>query len=475
VRFAFRTKLLAGYLALVAVAEVVTVAMLDRSLGDDLVRQLDARLLDQARGSVEWVNAGRHPDHLAVRLAMVVAAQVTIFDRAGQVVGDSTKGEVPRSLPDGEPPEVTGARRTGLGKATRFSTTQGEEMHYLALPASDGNVVRLGVPLAGNKATLALMRRRLLVASALAFAAAVALGLLVASRVVRPLREMTAAASHIAQGHYEVALPDPTPDEFGTLSRSLASLAAELKAKIGKLRRLETVRRDFVANVSHQLRTPVTAVQGYAETLLRGTADPATAAGFLEVIHRQSRRMGRLVEDLLTLSEVEALPPELAVRERVSIAEAVRHVAQTVRERAEAAGVAVRNEVSETVSALADPHGVEQLLENLVDNAIKYGRRGGSVWVKASRGEGRIRIEVVDDGPGIPAEHLPRIFERFYRGAADSRTEGTGLGLAIVRHVAESMSGTVSVENMEKGCRFVVELSEAPPQTDAASPLRRSG
>ena len=228
-----------------------------------------------------------------------------------------------------------------------------------------------------------------------------------------------------------------------------------------RLRRLLVIRRDFVANVSHELRTPVTAIQGYAETLLRGPLDEPTRKQFTDIIHRHARRLGALVEGLLTLSELEARPPEQAVRERVEVRAIADHVRVTLRERAAQRETRVEVDVADDVVARGDPVAVEQVIENLVDNAIKYGRDGGAeVRIVGRRRADRVVLELVDDGPGMGAEHLPRLFERFYRVDAGRSRErgGTGLGLAIVKHLVESMDGTVEVESeVGRGTTFRVE------------------
>ncbi len=466
-RLTFRAKLLGSHVGLVAAVLLIVIFELNRSLGADLRRQLDLRLEQQALGVAQWVGEGRHPDRLAPRLAAVVGAQVSILDNAGTVLGDSDADEddVPNQPNQGALPEVRAARDGQVGHATRVSPRSGEEMNYVAVWAPDGMVVRLGVPLSGIDETLRAMRRRLLFASWLAVAAALALGL-VASRVAaRPLRAMTVTATRIAQGDYDVDVPQASPDEFGVLSRTLGSLAAELKRDMTQIRRLEIMRRDFVANVSHEVRTPVTAIQGYAETLLRGNVDAAKSAQFLEIIHRHARRIGRLIEDLLWLSELEARPPEDAVREPVPIAALAGHVVETVQARREAARMSASLEIGEGAIALGDPTGLEQVIENLVDNALKYGKPEGRVRITGERVGERIQIRIIDDGPGIAEKHLPRIFERFYRVDPGRSRErgGTGLGLSIVKHLVESMGGTIAVESeVGKGCSFVIDLPAAP-------------
>ncbi len=235
---------------------------------------------------------------------------------------------------------------------------------------------------------------------------------------------------------------------------------------ITDLKRLETVRRDFVANVSHELRTPVTVIKGYAETLLAGTLakDPARAAAFLEKIHRHADRLTALVGDLLVLSELEsgAVPLHPAP---LAIDGPVRHACVLLEEKARARGIAIdRTGIDAVPWVLGDRGRLEQVLVNLLDNAIKYTPEGGRVTIAAREEGAMVQVAVTDTGVGIPPKDLPRIFERFYRvDAARSREQcGTGLGLAIVKHIVQLHGGTVAVESTpEKGSTFSFTLRKA--------------
>jgi signal transduction histidine kinase len=217
-----------------------------------------------------------------------------------------------------------------------------------------------------------------------------------------------------------------------------------------ELKRLENVRRDFVANVSHELKTPLTSISGYAETLLADTPDAATTQRFLAIIQSNARRMQRLVDDLLDLSRIEAgrWQPQ---PEAVEIAAAARDVFATLAERAAARGVALTVETApDAAVAWADADALRQILTNLVDNSVRYTPRGGCVRCSSRAVDGGVEVAVADDGTGIASEHLPRIFERFYRvDPSRSREEGgTGLGLAIVKHLTEAHGGHVTAESI---------------------------
>ncbi|MFL6228829.1 MAG: sensor histidine kinase [Pyrinomonadaceae bacterium] len=230
---------------------------------------------------------------------------------------------------------------------------------------------------------------------------------------------------------------------------------------ITRLERLERVRQEFLSNVSHELRTPLTAIRAFVETLAAGAVDePENNRRFLSVIDRNAARMHTLIDDILELSAIEAgrvtVEPQ-TVRLRPLVGDVMVSLDARARERR----VAVRNDVDEDVFVFADARRLEQMLTNLVDNAVKFSREGGEVRVAHERAGGRERVTVSDAGEGVAPEHLPRIFERFYRvDRARSRAlGGTGLGLAIVKHLARAHGGEATVTSTPgEGSVFAVEL-----------------
>jgi len=229
------------------------------------------------------------------------------------------------------------------------------------------------------------------------------------------------------------------------------------------LRRLERMRSDFVSNVSHELRTPITTIKGFAETLLdEGLKDPEQGLRFLSLIARETDRLVTLVEDLLSLARIEHEGERRETQfSRGTLAPVLRRAVAACAEAAHKAGIELRIECQEDLEANLNPPLLEQALGNLLDNAVKYSRRGARVEVSGSRSGGEIFIRVRDQGVGIAAEHLPRLFERFYRvDKARSRSlGGTGLGLAIVKHIALAHGGRVEVESTPgKGSLFSIVL-----------------
>ena len=217
---------------------------------------------------------------------------------------------------------------------------------------------------------------------------------------------------------------------------------------VTELRRLETIRRDFVTNVSHELRTPVSVIRANAETLLLSAPGNAPdTREFLEALLRQADRLARIVADLLELAQIEADQYPLHL-EPVLIAPAVQRALEVVDQERKAKGLSLDLAVAPDLSAQADADALDQIILNLLDNAVKYMLAGGHLSIRGRAQPGHVRIEVADDGPGLAPHHRDRIFERFYRvDTGRSREQGgTGLGLAIVKHLALAMHGEVGVE-----------------------------
>jgi two-component system phosphate regulon sensor histidine kinase PhoR len=228
----------------------------------------------------------------------------------------------------------------------------------------------------------------------------------------------------------------------------------------------DRVRRDFIANASHELRTPVTAIRGYAETLAGGASkDPAMTSRFLDVILRHAGRLEALVDDMVTLSRAESERSEVE-RSPVSLTAAALEVVEGLSGMADGKSISVSvAELGDLPDALANPRGVDQVLINLVDNAIKYTPSDGRVWLRGEATATHVSLSVFNSGPGIPSKHVARVFERFYRVDAGRSREigGTGLGLAIVKHLTATMGGSIDVASRADETRFTVTFPRASP------------
>ncbi len=291
------------------------------------------------------------------------------------------------------------------------------------------------------------------------------------------LLERAQTAPGVTQG--ELDLPGLQPRRLLVHAAALAGNRGEAGGLIAvfvdvtDLRRLESLRRDFVANVSHELRTPVTALLSATETLRGGALrDPPAATRFLDIVERNALRLQHLIEDLLELSRLDAHQYKLKT-EKVDVGALFGIVLGMFRERADAKGVRLATRIEGGLPAPeADGRALEQVLVNLVDNAVKYCPSGTTVTLAASTEDAAIKVSVEDTGPGIEAKHLPRLFERFYRVDKGRSRDvgGTGLGLSIVKHLAEAMGGEATAQSTPgKGSVFSVRLRHAAGASAAES------
>jgi len=306
----------------------------------------------------------------------------------------------------------------------------------------------------------------------------------------RPLLEVARHSGLIEAVHRALSGAETvqTEVEFGTVRpRTFELTAAPVTATsargavlvlhdVTEIRRLERVRRDFVANVSHELRTPLTTIQGFAETLLSGALDDRKAnLKFLQIIRDHAVRLGRLTDDLLKLSAIEGGSMTFRM-EPVSVAALVEHCIEAVSLKARACGLEISRDLpADLPEVRGDSLRLEEVLKNLLENAVQYTRPPGTICLRAALEGGAVILCVEDTGIGIPSTDQERIFERFYRvDAARSReVGGTGLGLSIAKHIVEAHQGRLWVESeLGKGSRFFVSLPVHQPETESApSPL----
>ena len=564
-RNTLRNRLLALFLVLVVIVGAGTLYTIERSLADDLLAALDARLSSQGRAVASWLERAGHPDRLAPRLADVTGTRITIVGADGLVQGDSLEPSTV-GRPIGDASEVARARHNELGHSIRALKEDEPKQYLVAVPANLGRVIRLAVPLGDIIETRARMRNRLLFGFGFGFLGALLLSWIFVRAITRPIQSMTKTAERLAKGDYDVAEPASATaagGELGVLARAMMHMAGEVKSRIGELtqqrdllsvvfgslvegvvvvdragkialandaakplladddtdelppslaalvqratrgeladeelellgrtvrasarplearsgpadaaavivvlyditrmRALEAVRREFLSNAAHELRTPVTSISGYAETLLGTAVDPETSKEFLSTIHRNAQRISGLVSDLVLLDQLGGRATAVGERVAVPLGQVVGDAAKTTRGVTPSAQITV--EVADDLAVLGTREGLDHVVQNLIDNAVKYGNNT-PVTVRAKRFDRHVQLAVSDAGPGIPKGQEDRIFERFYRidpGRSRDRG-GSGLGLAIVKSQVEAMGGRVWVEQANPGARFILELDAA--------------
>jgi len=397
----------------------------------------------------------------SLQLSSQLDTRIRILDAHGTVLVDSLGAEQGAAL--ASDPLVAEALQGQYASQTGSEGPRSVPAMSVALPVLvDGRlagVIYLSQPLRDVTAVLHDLRARWLLSTAIALALSGVVGLLLSGAIVRPLRRLTAAAGAVARGQLDHQVPVRSRDELGRLSQAFNDMTARLQAA----RQMQT---DFVANVSHELRTPLTAIKGLVETLRQGAVDdPQVRDRFLETMESETDRLIRLVRDLLLLSHADSAALGLEC-EQLDLAQLAQATAGRLAAQAEARSLALRVEAGPNCPpAWADPDRIEQVLVNLLDNALKYSHPGGAVAIRVSAGPDRtVQVQVQDEGIGIPPEHLERIGQRFYRAdQARSRSEGgSGLGLAIARALVEAHGGRLWLES-RKGQGTLVTFTLPTP------------
>lgn len=323
----------------------------------------------------------------------------------------------------------------------------------IALPVEGGSSDYI-IYVIDNRETMRSLNDQLLQiiveAMAVGLVISVFLSLLLAKTMIAPIQELTHAAEKVASGDFSDKVENSSKDEIGVLTRTFNDMAVQLEDTLDDLKRSEQMRREFVANVSHELRTPITGVKSYAETLAADPDMPAdTRERFLNVILNESDRMTKIVQDLLTLSRFDAGSFEFSFDE-FSFETSVRDVYNAVRMEAQAHGHVFVLEVEPGIPRIrGDKARVEQVLMNMVSNAIKYTKDGGRITIKAGVRGGEVWCSVKDNGIGIPKDDTTKVFDRFYRvdKARSRESGGTGLGLSIAQEIVVRHGGRIDLKS----------------------------
>ena len=577
---------MAAFLVVIAAAAIMFDLMLGGAWEASLRSEIERNLIQKTQLLAHRVESDRsgHPlADIAAEEGQAAGARVTIIDAAGNVLADSEAS--PANMEGAaKSPEFVAALSGKVGSNQRRSAALGVPFLYIAEPIS-GGAVRLAYPLSDVDAVSLQVRRRLELASGLAFLFAFFVAAVAAQWTARRLERIVDVAARIADGDLQARILEHSQDEIGRVAGAIDKTARRVEhsfaAVVSSQRQLETLlnsmqdaviavsddglvqwanrpmnrlvpqgtrlqqpvvetirdpdflasvkeaatthevktaratsivpgrafdvtaaplpgggavavlrdltetervektRRDFIANVSHELRTPLTSIQGYAETLLDSTPENgAPTREFLEIIRKNSSRMSRLTEDLLTLARVESGETRFEV-EPVPPAELLHDAEESFREIDRNHGIELQiqdspahhlqspnfpgpNPLPENLPVvLADREAIHQVFSNLIDNALKYGASGGRIILGARSVPHAVEFFVQDFGAGIASEHLPRLFERFYRvdKARSRESGGTGLGLAIAKHIMLAHGGSIRAESeLAHGSTFLFTL-----------------
>lgn len=373
----------------------------------------------------------------------------TIITTAGAVCADNTVDNVIGMGNHSDREEFKEALESGSGSSMRYSGTVGIYMFYMAIRSSNGGyLLRVALPFAGMGDYVVMLIPSLLVSLLVSIMISIILTERLSRSIAKPLKEISDKMGTVHNpgeilefGHYKY-------DEMNVISETTKHMTQEVNEYVKKLEHERTVRQEFFSNVSHELKTPITSIRGFAELLQNDmVADEAKKQEFLVRILKETNHMTNLINDILMISRLETREAEVTMS-KVSMSGVLKDIIEEI------APLADKNEVvisynSMPVMYYANPQQMRELLANLLTNAVKYNKPQGRVHASIDQVREEIVIEVYDTGIGIPAESIPRVFERFYRvDKGRSRSSGgTGLGLSIVKHIVEYYNGRIEIDS----------------------------
>lgn len=411
-------------------------------------------------------------DSTLLAMARRLQLHLTLVSGEGRILFDSSVPRDSLTLLGNvlERPEIVEARNGVLGRDIRSSPTPDQEVLHFAkrLPSSGLGILDSGY------VSVALEAEQIAALNAQVQAILVGVGIVtivlititsvhLSKRISRPIDDILKTTKAIKDGDLNQRIPVVSDDEIGQLSTAINSMAEELSHDIIRLRKLERVRSEFLGNVSHELRTPIFSIQGFLETLLDGAVDdPFVNRDFLAKAHRHAEGLNTLLNDLIEISRIESGEMKMSFR-YFGIVDLAEQVVGEMQPDADKKSIALSLEhaVPASEKVYGDRDRVKQVMVNLIDNAIKYTDPGGMIRCGITPAGLQVQFHVRDTGCGIAEEHLPRIFERFYRVDKNRSRQvgGTGLGLAIVKHIVEAHGGSLHVTStVGKGSEFTFSL-----------------
>jgi two-component system phosphate regulon sensor histidine kinase PhoR len=477
-----RTKITATYVILAG----LLVASLGAFLSTGMESYFKQRLIDELNRQADLVlyilrndttGSLRQVDNQVRQIGGFENVRITLVDDLGNVLADSDVPltELPNVQNHLERPEIRQALRSGIGYDIRRSATVGHDFLYVAKmvatfpPKSifhSMKYLRLSKPLEAVQEQANYIRATIILIGLGTLVLIVLVSIAISRFITKPMMQIARGVEQIRSGDLNARIPVSSNDEIGLAAKAINELVDKLKDDIVQLKKLELVRSQFLGNVSHELRTPIFAVQGYLETLLSGAIDdPTVNRSFIEKAQSNLNRLHSLLEDLINISQIESGEMKMSFR-FFRLNEFLESIIKDFEDLARARQVAVKLSLKTTSTdeAFGDRERLRQAMNNLISNAINYNIAGGEVDLSSEHDTQGFRICLRDTGVGISPEHLPRIFERFYRVDSDRSRAlgGTGLGLAIVKHIIEAHGSRVMVEStVGKGSAFCFFLKSS--------------
>jgi two-component system OmpR family sensor kinase len=478
-----RSRLIGSYILIIVVCLAVTGAMLTILLTPQVIRLTYLRLADRSLPTALHVRSlrarGLTPEEIINTLREQATSQGTrilIVNRAGRVLGDSEDRWIGQQV---DLPLGDGSDRWRFYIQGRLATREGL-FFYVAVPTGSASqtesesaasvwyVALLSPPRQAIVSILGEMTAGFILTGLIALLVSIGIAFLIARSVAKPLQRITTATEEIARGNYDEQLNITSPEEIRHLANSFNVMAQEVKAS-------RQAQQDFVANVSHDLKTPLTSIQGFSQAILDGAAaDEESRRRAAQIIYEEADRMARLVDDLLNLARIEAGQVVMA-QEPVHVADLLQECVEKMALRAEQGEVTLELKLAGNPIVSGDRDRLAQVFTNLLDNALKHTPPEGRIMLAARSVTDETRkreqepktlaeITVADTGAGIPPEELSRIFERFYRGDKSRTKEGkgAGLGLAIAKEIIQAHGGQIKTESVVGlGTKFTITLPQS--------------
>ena len=453
----------AGSLALVY---LVVIPTLQSRLVDSKIHQLELAKPELVKSYRKNVGA----EFLFVQdMSAALSARVAVFNILARhpltldPVQDSRGGK-PSTDIQNDPVSLQAAQSHGSAHGT--VTRGGSRYAEMAFVGPGDYIIFVSASLGDSLDAVSVAKQRILIAGGLALVLVLVIGYVAASMFARRIRRLERAADRIASGSFDEPIVDHGQDEIGQLARGFERMRQRLS-------QLDRARREFIANASHELRTPIFSLGGFLELFDDEELDPATRAEFLATMRDQVRRLSKLATELLDLSRLDAGQIEIE-REPLFLGATARLVVDEFVAVARQTDPLLSIDTDEDAVALGDEMRVVQIVRNLIENALVHTPPRTKVHVEVARGDGVVTLSVADDGPGVPAEQVGHVFERFYRGDG-STASGSGLGLAIALELTRVMGGKLELQSRPGRTEFLltlpsVEMVEGHPREPSLEP-----
>ncbi len=413
------------YMIAVAIIAVLSTALLVSYVLNGVIRR---QVMEDLKNECEIISRSGDIEELTID-----DLRITLIDAEGKVQYDSN-ADIMIMQDHGNRPEIIEALEKGEGSAVRRSDTLDEDTYYYAMKLPDGRVIRTAVDSENIFSIFGSLLPVIVGIIIIMAALCVVITRILTKKIIKPIEKMADDISFKEPPEYDELIP----------------VVNMLKEQHENILNNAKVRQEFSANVSHELKTPLTVISGYAELIENKMVDESSVTRFAGEIHHHSDRLLTLINDIIKLSEMDSDSVEV-IYEDIDLSSVVMECLGILKESAEHHNVTLETDCDKNSIVKGSPSMLEELVTNLVNNAISYNKPGGNVWISVKNTDGRVVLDVKDNGIGIPEKHIDRVFERFYR-VDKSRSKlsgGTGLGLAIVKHIAASHKAQITLESEE--------------------------